>query len=547
VGLAGELYLGGDGLALGYHELPELTKVAFIDSPFGPGLLYRTGDLARYRADGNIQFLGRRDFQVKVRGFRVEPEEIESVLLTNPSVEASAIVAFTDHVGSDQWLAAYVVLKESGAATDLELRGYLRTKLPEYMIPSSFVFLGELPKTAAGKVDRRRLPAPQRATTISPEAAIGPGDTLETRLKAIWEDVLRRGPIGIDDNFFDVGGHSLAAVLLFARVEKALGVKLPISVLLQAQTIRSMARFLRVHEGEHSKLWSPLVPLQTLGSGPPLFLVHAADGVLLNYAQLVKSLGTGRPIYGLQTRGLDGRSPPYGSVEEMASDYVTAVRSVQPEGPYFLLGFSSGGVTAFEMGVQLTEGGSGSDPGIGHKGNAGLLMILDTLAPTWEESQRYADRRDFINNTASIFSNMLIDVRKGAVRKAIRDLPSSVTRNLLTALRAMGLRSSPAEPKLPFWASELPENRKTIVLALMRATRNYRPRKYPGKIVLFKPHLLPLLRPRDPLMGWGALAAKGVECVTVGKQIHGDMLQPLNSEKLAQEIKRLTDAVKTGQ
>ncbi|MGH7411479.1 MAG: non-ribosomal peptide synthetase, partial [Candidatus Methylomirabilis sp.] len=229
IGVAGELHVGGDGLARGYLNSPELTAEKFIPDPFtdeAGGQLYRTGDLARYRPDGQIEFLGRLDKQMKIRGFRIEPGEVEAVLGEHPAVASAAVLAREDLPG-DRRLVAYVVRRDGKRDAIPDLRDCLAAKLPEYMVPSAFVVLGSLPLIASGKVDWRALPQPGPERAEPGRGGSLPQDTLQLALLKIWEEVLGVRPIGVKDNFFELGGHSLLAVRLFVEIEKAFSRRLP--------------------------------------------------------------------------------------------------------------------------------------------------------------------------------------------------------------------------------------------------------------------------------------------------------------------------------
>ena len=360
IGVAGELCIGGMGVARGYLNRPGLTAERFVPDPFGePGSrLYRTGDLARWRADGTLEFRGRIDDQVKVRGFRVEPGEIESALLSLPGVREAAVAA------RDGVLAAYVVTREGAAFDPSALRRALKDRLPRHLVPTAIVAVDDLPMTPSGKVDRASLPAPDRSTID--RQVVAPRDAVEARLVSLWEDVLPARPIGVTDDFFDLGGHSLLAIRLLARVEAEFGRRLPLSSLLRGTTIEDIAARLRDDEGGP---WSPLVALRPGGSGPAFFCVHAADGFLFPFYDLARRLG--RPFFGVQPFGMDDDGPASASVEEMAARYVDAALATQPEGPYHLGGWSLGGLVAFEMARRLVEAGS----------EVATVAILDTPAP----------------------------------------------------------------------------------------------------------------------------------------------------------------------
>ncbi|MCY1023460.1 non-ribosomal peptide synthase/polyketide synthase [Pyxidicoccus sp. MSG2] len=368
----GELYLAGEGLARGYLGRPDLTAERFVPNPFGtePGArLYRTGDKARWRQDGTLEYLGRLDFQVKVRGYRIEPGEIEAILRTHASVKDAVVMARED-VPGDQRLVAYLVASGTSELDTSALRTALKERLPEYMVPSAMVVLPALPLNANGKVDRKALPAPQRAE-VPAATLLAPRDALELQLVRLWESVLGVQPVGVHGNFFELGGHSLLAVRLMAAVREATGRHLPLAALFQAPTVEQLAALLR---REDPGVFSPLVPfgVPATGDARPFFCVHPVGGNVLCYAELARLLGPQQPFYGLQARGVDGSSQPLGSIEEMASEYVKALRSVQPSGPYHLGGWSMGGVIAYEMARQLRERGE----------QVALLALIDSYVPT---------------------------------------------------------------------------------------------------------------------------------------------------------------------
>ncbi|MEO5914668.1 MAG: amino acid adenylation domain-containing protein [Luteolibacter sp.] len=351
LGSAGELYAGGDGVACGYLNQPDLTAERFIADPFTPGSrLYRTGDLARWRPDGTIEFLGRIDTQVKIRGFRVELGEIETALRGIPAIR-EAVVVKRDDMPDHLSLVGYVTLEAGADLSTSELRDSMRELLPKYMAPSAFVVLDRFQLLPNGKLDRRNLPPPATELTSASEPIEPPKDLLELELVRIWQRLFQRESIRVDDDFFDLGGHSLQAAQLVAEIGKRFGSKLPIAALFQSPTIRDLA--LRLTEDKWLPAWSSLVPLQPLGSKPPLFLVHGWGGDVYGFVGLAHLLAPDQPVYGIQAVGLDGKSARHVSVEEMATHYVREIRSFQPEGPYFLGGYSLGGLIAFEVARQL--------------------------------------------------------------------------------------------------------------------------------------------------------------------------------------------------
>jgi acyl carrier protein len=378
VGVPGELCIGGENVSRGYLNRPDVTSEKFVPDPFGEAgaRLYRTGDLARYLSDGNIEFLGRIDHQVKIRGFRIELGEIEATLRTHAAVR-DVVVQPTE--GNDG-LAAYVVV-ERGQLNDQEtitgeLRQHLGSKLPDYMVPSIFVELDALPLTPSGKVNRRALSVPEAYRPESSEEHVAPRNEVEATLVKLWQKVLGLKAIGVKDNFFELGGHSLLASRLFAQIQNTFGKNLPLVTLFQSPTVEQLAAVLREHESQGS--WLSLVAIQPKGSRPPLFCVHAAGSNVLIYRPLARHLGVDQPVYALQARGLDGQTDPSVRVEEMAAHYIKEMRTVQPEGPYQLLGASFGGLVIYEMAQQLLAQGQ----------QVALLAMLNTDCPVYSFAKR---------------------------------------------------------------------------------------------------------------------------------------------------------------
>src|SRR4029077_17687775 len=282
IGVPGELYTGGDGLAHGYWKRPELTAEAFIPNAFDVNrrspVLYKTGDSARYLPNGNIEFLGRLDQQVKIRGFRIELGEIETVLGRHPAIRECVVTARADGLGIKR-LIAYLVSRDQSGPTASELRNFLNDKLPDFMVPAAFVQLSALPLTTNGKVDRKALPMPDHARPALERKYVAPRDDVERRLTQIWENLLGVQPVGVQDKFFDLGGHSLLAVRIVAQIQQTFGRKLRLATIFQAATIEQLAAILREEIKESSvAAATSLVEIQAQGSRPPLGLVHGAGG-----------------------------------------------------------------------------------------------------------------------------------------------------------------------------------------------------------------------------------------------------------------------------
>ncbi|WP_326594000.1 non-ribosomal peptide synthetase [Streptomyces sp. NBC_01294] len=360
VGVAGELYVSGAQLARGYHARPGLTAQRFVANPFTPGeRMYRTGDLARWNAEGQLEYLGRTDDQVKVRGFRIELGEVEAALSAHPSVSQAAVMVREDRPG-DKRLVGYLVPNGGNTSGDgitagvhlAALRAHLGAMLPEYMVPSALVVLESLPLTANGKLDRRELPAPDYMWSAPTRE---PSSVQEEILCRIFAEGLNVPHIGVEDNFFECGGHSLLAVKLVSRIRSIMGVDVSVKMLMEAPSVAGLAHRLSLPAMNDSL--RTLLPIRTHGSRPPLFCVHPRSGLSWCFAPLAGFVPPGIPLYGLQARDVDGAGELPESIRKMAEEYVEELRTVQPSGPYHLLGWSMGGRVAQEMAVQLQEDG----------------------------------------------------------------------------------------------------------------------------------------------------------------------------------------------
>jgi amino acid adenylation domain-containing protein len=483
LGVPGELHLGGEGLARGYLNAPDQTAERFVPDPFSrePGArLYRTGDLARWLPDGNLEFLGRVDAQVKVRGFRVEPGEVEAALAGHPGVREAAVLARDDTPG-DRRLIAYVVPRPGAALSAAELRGFVQARLPDYLRPGAYMILDALPMTPNGKLDRQALPAPDRPAGSA--AAHGTPSSVEGVLAEIWREVLRVERVGVEDNFFDLGGHSLLAVRLLFRVQRLFGRDVPLGDFFQGPTIRQLAAALR--RGVRSQS-SPLVALRPEGSNKPFFCVHPLGGTVLCYFDLARHLDSRQPFYGLRAAGLDDDRRPHSRIEDMAACYVAAVRELQPEGPYLLGGWSLGGVAAVEMAQQLQRGGA----------RVALVALLDTWAPG-----SIPDDDDDATLLAEIASDLNIVVTD----EILRALPPDEQFDYVVKQAAATDRR------------EAEINRDTlrryweVCKCHERALREYEPQIYRGAVGLFRSAAGPANGGEDRTNGWGRFVANSIE------------------------------------
>jgi aspartate racemase len=518
IGVPGELYIGGAGLARGYLNCPALTAEKFVPSPMGDeagARLYRTGDFARYRSDGNLEFLGRIDHQVKIRGFRVELSEIEAVLCQYRQVREAVVLA-RDQVTGDKHLVAYVVSDDKLPPTVSELQTFLRQRLPDYMVPRDFVTLDALPLTANGKVDRRALQAAPVVRTPT-RRATPPRDSLEARLIEIWQNVLGVSPIGVDANFFTLGGTSLLAVRLFARIDEAFGGVFPLAMLFQAPTVERLAQAIR--EAERSAPRSSVVPIQAGGPRPPLFAVPGVGGDVVPYAELARRLGPSQPFYGLQSRGLDGRETPLLAIEAIAARYVEDLRAIQAVGPYFLLGACMGGVVAFEMARQLRA----------ERQDVPFLGLVDTW-PT----QPGRSWRPRLPARRSVVVSRFLAGRLALHARAFAEHTGRARWAYVAAkLAALGRKVRRGGP---FEGNRGEIEQAVVADANLEALQRYQPSRYDGPVTLFVAAARTVPPEEDQRLAWGPLVGSGLEVHMLPAQDSGLMLREPEVGALAEQL-----------
>jgi amino acid adenylation domain-containing protein len=529
LGVPGELLIGGDGLSMGYLNRPSLTASRFVPDPFGEeagARLYRSGDLVRRLPDGELEFLGRVDRQIKLRGLRIELGEIESALGRHPAVRDCAVVVH--ETSGDPRLVACVVPNgiektDPGQEISSQLRAYLREGLPDYMVPSSFLFLESFPLSPTGKVDRKAL------ARLEPDAGVElprvePRDLLELELVGIWQEVLGvlgGGRLGVRDDFFESGGHSLLAVRLMARIKERFGRELPLAVLFQGGTVEAMAALLRRERAEDTGTPSCLVPIQSSGPGLPFFCVHPAGGDVLCFSALARHLGSGQPFYGLRSRGMAEGEAPLDRIEDMAALYVEELRRVQPAGPYRIGGWSLGGLIAFEMARQLRQPGR---PGIPPEDVDLLILDSSPRIAGAEEPSRLDILLDVVHYVETLWNRPL-----GLTADDLEPLDPEARLDLLVErLRGADL--------LPPGAGEASIRRIVEVYAAnTRAVRGYVPGRYAGRVTLFQAGE----QPND--LGWSEISDGPVEIHTV-PATHLTMLAEPAVKRLAQQIRaRLED------
>ena len=536
MGVAGELYIAGSGLARGYLNAASLTAEKFLPHPFAERVgerVYRTGDRARYNAQGSIEFLGRVDDQVKLRGYRIELSEIELPMRQHHNVQDCVFVLREDGI-TEPKLLGYVVMKPGSPTTSGELRTYLKQHVPDYMVPANFILLAALPLTPNGKVDYRALPIQEEA--YEEETFVAPRNTVEYQLRDIWEELLMRHPVGVEDNFFDLGGHSILAVRLVSAIRKQFGVNLALPSLFKYQTIAALAAILRQHLPPERR--SVLVGLQPIGSKPPLFCVHPIGGNVFHYIGLARLLGNDQPFYGLQMPDLEGKEERFTTLEGIATDYIVELQTVQPEGPYLLSGWSTGGVIAFEMAQQLKQQGQA----------VALLALFDSMVPTsYSHTDQLTEASGMDDEALTKYILDQFDIP--APNPAFYQDDSNV--QLMYAFeQAMMRRFIPLDMHLDEFR----------MLARMRkmnfdAVYSYKPQIYPGQITLFRAtegdaiidvsettHPLDVPIERTLTRGWDQLALEGIKVYKVAGN-HNTLFSSTNVPVLASSLRDCLDEI----
>ncbi|MFL5384365.1 MAG: amino acid adenylation domain-containing protein, partial [Longimicrobiaceae bacterium] len=491
LGVPGELHIAGVQVGRGYWRRPALTAERFIPDPFSadPGArMYRTGDRARWRESAEerergsaldpredprtpalphsrtavLEYLGRLDFQVKIRGLRVELGEIEAALAADPSVREAVVAARGE--GEDARLVAWVVAADGAVLSADDLRERLAATLPPYMVPGAFVEMDALPLTPSGKVDRRALPDPGSRAS---DGYVAPWTSTEIELADLWREVLGVERVGAADNFFALGGHSLLAVKLASRIRQRFGRELALAELFRSRTLRSLAAALERETPGAAD--SPLVAIHAAGTRPPIFCVHPAGGTVFRYSDLARALGPDQPFHGLQARGVNDDAEPLATVDEMASRYLDAIRTAFPRGPYVLGGWSAGGVIAYEMARRLREAGD----------DVPLLVLLDTHAPNEDWRDRAPDEVDLYLQ----FTHDLAGVGAERLEELEAELRAVAEDERLPALAGWIARSG-----LPEAEATLAQIGRSVRVfaATLRAVNEHRLRDYPGDVLLLE-------------------------------------------------------------
>lgn len=499
-GIRGELFTGGDGLAIGYHNDPVLTAEKFIDHPEF-GRLYRTGDLCRWTADGTIEFIGRTDHQVKVRGFRIEPGEIEAALVSHPEVRGAKVAV--RGTGSDKRILAWVRPANGSGLTPDALGEFLSRLLPPFMCPDAIAVIDRFPINANGKIDVRALADPIASAIGKPKTP--PRGETEEKLAAIWSGLLGVRDIGREDGFFELGGHSLMALRMFSRINREFDRSLPLSALISHPTIAELARLILPDQAPQEIPVAPagkgrLVTLSPSGSQPPLFCIHGGDGGILFYRDMAAGLPTDIPVHAIESTELDSSAPiPQTSVGETAASYVRTLLAAYPKGPFRLAGYSFGGIVAYEMACILAAKGYEID----------FLGLLDTHNPSAPHHVNSFPERVgmFWNNHNEV------PLLPRSIKLLGRFADGVATHQRVKKEIAAARKDGPAEAH-----GDL--RRVQIRQENWRAMQAYKPNPFPGKITLFKAkdQSDKVRWPDD--YGWKELGQGGFEIIPVeGKHL----------------------------
>jgi amino acid adenylation domain-containing protein len=520
VGIAGDLYIAGACLAEGYLNRPELNADRFLADPFRPGeRMYKTGDLARHFPDGVMEFLGRADFQAKIRGFRVELGEVEFAIMKLPGVREVVCHTYIDASGAKS-LAAYVVPKLEATLDEKAIKEALGRALPEFMVPSQVLILSELPMTPNGKIDRKALPSPTARVAVSDVVAAR--TELEKGLVAIWEELLERRPISVTDDFFALGGHSLLAVMLVTALKSRLGIDVPLSRVLEQPSIAGFASTV-ANRNPSGRRSHHLLALHARGSKPSLVLVGGVGGYTFTYRNFPKLLGDDQPVFTFMSLGAEDTGEPVEhSVEQIAEVYEEELSKAVPTGTLVIGGFSFGALPAFELARRL----------IGHGREVPLLVSFDGFAPGYPSILPLQER--FVAHVREFIG------RDGPGRSAyLRDR----VRSLRERAYALLGREEALAPVTPFADANMSGRMKKLWVHQNRAGHRYATdARLPCDLLLVRaalPYQWAATKMDDPNYGWGRYVSGEISAVTIPGQ-HTDLFAPANESLIAQAISTYT-------
>ena len=529
-GTIGEIYIGGDGVAKGYLNRPELTNERFVDDVFSgipESKMYRTGDLGKIREDGEIVCLGRIDHQVKVRGYRIELEEIEQNLLKQDNVKQAVVIAREDTPGNPR-LVGYMIINEQKNDNDLRAqfdtwqRGLLDV-LPEYMVPDDFVIMETIPITPNGKIDRKALPKPNYSNIQRTGEIVAPRTSNEKLVADIWTELMGLETISIFDNFFELGGRSLVAVKIMARLEQETGKRLPLATLFEHSTVERLAA--RLELDATSITWESLVLIKPNGTKMPLYIVHGAGLNVLLFNALAMNMDAEQPVYGLQAKGLNGIDEPLDVMEEIAANYIAEIVAKNPDGPYALAGYSLGGIIAYEMAKQLMAAGK----------EVKMLAMFDTYADLSTVNDPLLKK---VFNKATL---VLKQIGYSLVLLAEDPKRTIEYKSLIIKRKFIKLfwKIAPAkdEKKEGFFAYD-----NEIDEASEKALRNYILTPLPIAIELFRAKKRTFYMADFNFLGWRPFAQKGVHVHEIPGE-HNTIFAPPNDKEFAVVLQNCLDQV----
>lgn len=529
-GEAGEIYIGGDGVARGYNNLPAVTAEKFVADPFATiagRKMYRTGDLGQWTEDGNIRFMGRMDQQIKIRGYRIEPGEIESALMAQPATRDAVVIAREDTPGN-RILVAYIIpekenfaLVDESAAPVESWKKILQATLPDFMVPHEYVIMHSFPLLPNGKINRNGLPKPEKHSQQTAAKINLPQTLTEQMVTGIWANALQIDMVGPDEDFFELGGHSLTAVQIMTKLESETGKRLPIAALFESPTVRQLSAF--IDTGNISSSWGSLVPVKPNGTKPPLYIVHGDALNVMIFNSLARNLDDEQPVFGLQARGLNGIEKPDESIEAMAAFYIEEITKHNAEGPYFLSGYSFGGIVAFEMAKQLES--------VGRK--VKLVAMFDTNVGNIEKAAPAGNR--LLKKIALQFPKMLF-----ILKSLIHDPASMISyQSNIVRRKWNGLFAKNRIDKED-GLENLAQHEKEVILKHRAAFQNYIVKKYSGRIDLFRVKKRVYFVEDRVFLGWKPYAAQGVSVHEVPGD-HRTFLLPPNDKIFARILQSVID------
>ncbi len=524
-GVIGELYIAGDGVAKGYLNDAALTKQKFVPCKFSADpttIMFKTGDLAKFRPDGSIEFFGRKDNQAKIRGLRIEMGEIEFHLRKLTGIKDAVVTVRTDIVKDNKTIVAYLVGEDEigSTPTNAEIRAWraaLEQQLPIYFVPNIFVKLSELPITGTGKINRKALPKPI-ISNRSNKVFVPATTLIQKKLQSIWSDALALPTLSMQDDFFELGGHSLIAIQVMTRLKKETGHQIPISALFQYSTIEKLSRLL---DDQQNTNWNCLVPIKPAGTQPPLYVIHGDGLNVLVFRAFSVYIDEDQPVWGIQSKGLDGHSIPKETISEIAAEYLAEILALNPDGPYNFAGYSFGGLVAYELAKQLTSKGKKVNfVGVLDTNISNETFYQDGHVGISGKLKRQLPKLKFI--TQSFFANpkQTVAYQRFIIKNKMKELWSKIglTKNIVE------------EEKI--------SHEEKILNKLTHAYQTYDMQAAPIEVDLFRCKKRPYFVDDPIYLGWKKYALKGVNIIEVEGD-HQTFLYPPNNRSFAASIQQV--------